>query len=119
MTTQQDLEALCLVWQKRLRLCDWRIVVQFVEPRKLPKKYGDISYDRPTRTATIRILNPDAMQKRYGDAPVESTLVHELSHIPMPDITDENRDDIEEGIEFFTDALITAYEQKEPCKEAK
>lgn len=117
--TSPDLESLCVLWQKRMRLADWRIVVEFVEPRKLPKKYGDIAYDRPTRTAKIRVLNPTSMKKRFGDDPVEATLVHELGHLAMPDITEENKDGIEAAIEFYTDALMTAYITQKEWKETE
>ena len=109
--TSRELKAICFVWQKRLRLSDWRVEVVLVGDKEIPKnRYGDIKYDRSSKEATIRILRPVAMQKRFGKAPVEGTLVHELGHLIMPDITPDNRDAIEAAIDFYTEALTNAYD---------
>jgi hypothetical protein len=109
--TSRELSAVCFVWQKRLRLSDWRIEVVFVGDKELPKKkYGDIAYDRSSKEAKIRILRPGAMRRRFGKSPVEGTLVHELGHLIMPDITPENEEAIEAAIDFYSEALTNAYD---------
>jgi hypothetical protein len=99
--TTRELAAVCLVWQRRLRISDWRIKVEFVSAKKIPGRVGSIVYDRAVREASICIRKK---------APIEPTLVHELGHLLMPDITPENETGIEAAIDSYTEALIAAYD---------
>jgi hypothetical protein len=113
--TSPQLAALCEKWQDRIRyLRGWRITAKFVTAKQLPGKYyGQNKYDRDAMTAEIIILRPCDMRKRFQHAPIEATLVHELGHILMPDITDENKEGIEASIDKWAEVLMTAYQEGE------
>lgn len=122
--TDEQLKSLCALWQKRLRLRDWRIDVRFVDSGELPDQGGGTCQPHPPdRTAVIKILRPDSYNatsdfyKAFPDVfDVERTLIHELLHIPLDGIV-EAGDEVEEfrhraqeqAIEQITDALYNGY----------
>lgn len=101
----RELAPMCRKWQKRMRLADWRIDIQFA--RKLTHgEFGEIEYDRLRQTADIRILYPSLWKASLD---IEGTLVHELAHLILPDITDDNREWLEAANDRFTELLIEAW----------
>lgn len=125
--TDEQLKSLCELWQKRLRLQDWRIDVRLVDSGELPDEGGGVCLvHAENRTVVIKILRPNSYNqtsdfyKAFPDTfDVEKTLIHELLHIPLDGLFKEE-DDTEEFqqiaqeqfIEQVTDALYEAYIQK-------
>lgn len=110
--TSRELEAVCRVWQMRMRLRDWNISVCFVSAKKMPEpeKWADIEYNRADQNATVRILRASDMQRRHGRVDVEGSLVHELGHLIMPDLTEENKEQIEAAIDRWAEIVTAAYD---------
>lgn len=82
--TNDDLSVLAEKWQKILWLRDWDIRCSLVRAYDLDSGKGaQISFSRPHRTATIRILDPIDYDPASTNFPedVESSLVHELLHL--------------------------------------
>lgn len=122
--TDEELKSLCLLWQKRLRLQDWRIDVRFVDSGELPDDGGGTcQVHAPNRSVVIKILRSDSYNQTSdfykafpGDFDVERTLIHELVHIPLDGIikAEDDADEFqhiaqEQAIEALTDALYDAY----------
>ena len=82
--TQEQLQQLCLEWQKRLRLQDWDVEVKFVRHYELDGKgqFGLVSYSRKKTHAVISLaLENDVDPSEPIEYDPEVTLVHELLHI--------------------------------------
>jgi hypothetical protein len=73
-------------WQGRLSLQDWKISVEVVRAIELkPHTLGNVHWDRDTKTAVIRVLDP---ADYHLPAPeilpdIEFTVVHELLHLEL------------------------------------
>lgn len=82
--TQEELQALCGVWQRRLRLQDWIVEVQVVRARDMDTDgdHGNSLWNLTSRRAIIRLLDPiDYAPDGQVPYDQEHTLVHELLHI--------------------------------------
>lgn len=84
--TIEDLRALCLEWQARLRLSDWQITVEYVRNKATDDTWwGTVCrWEAGDRWAVIQLVDPsslDMIDYPYGHYDVEETLVHELLHI--------------------------------------
>lgn len=83
-----QLQKLLVKWQKRLRLQDWDVTVNFHTKEEMCGNLGDNFYDWANGTATIRLLRPqDNVETIKNNSNPEVTLVHELLHILMVPIT--------------------------------
>lgn len=89
-----------------MRLSDWRVDIRFAR-KLIHGDLGEIEYDRLRQTADIRVLTPSLWKIPLD---IEGTVVHELGHLILPDITAENREWIEAANDRYTDILIAAYE---------
>lgn len=112
--TNKQLVGMCQTWQKRLRLQDWEISIEFTDAFNGTATYGECSTSPPFMQAAIKVrsdLKPKA---------VEETVVHELLHVRFPNHTPAfdrvfNRtglvgNEFEIGIEMVARALVDAYE---------
>ncbi len=82
--TEQELQALCSLWQKRLRLQDWTVVVRVVRRHEMALKdvQGECEWVLPRKQAVIRLLDPvDYVPERIVPQDMETDLVHELLHL--------------------------------------
>jgi hypothetical protein len=83
--TLENLQELCSYWQERLGLSHWQIGIRITRERNMPRQgcLGNNELDIVNECALISILDPSD----YPDTPfrrdMETTLVHELLHIPM------------------------------------
>jgi hypothetical protein len=98
-------------WQKRLHLDDWKIETRIVRASELkPDTLGNLKWNTPARTATIKVLNPVDYDIPASEIPedVEYTIVHELVHLQLSALPrDLNRKDIEEQVvNRISDALM-------------
>jgi hypothetical protein len=99
------------VWQKRLRLDDWKIEARIVRASELkPDTLGNLKWNSVSRTATIKVLSPLDYDAATGDIAedIEYTVVHELLHLQLAVLPrDMNRKDIEEQVvNRLADALM-------------
>jgi hypothetical protein len=113
-----EIEALCRIWQERLRLQDWDITVKVVRLHEFDHKgtAGDAETFIAKQCAVIRLVEhndrlPDTMVP-YDD---EMTLVHELLHVhfksSQPEIDEDSLpwQEHERAIHRVSEALVRAY----------
>jgi len=80
------MKALLKEWQKRLNLLDWKIVLEedcSPNDMQIQSQQGETEWDEVNKCAVIRILNPKDYGKRILPFDREKTLVHELLHIKL------------------------------------
>lgn len=81
------LAPLLRAWQRRLRLLDWAITIEYVQEWEDGLDIlGNCRCDRNKGTAHIRILDP----AKGPHNPVH-TLVHELMHVKLWDIVRDSK----------------------------
>lgn len=114
--SQEELDALCLDWQKRLRLMDWKIVAKIVPQEDIPENNGQVNLWQLDKTAVIRIADmaeiaQGIMSRNFPDT-FERILVHELLEIHLDVFAPKREDDElkfnakELAINLITDALV-------------
>ena len=90
--TQHDLDALLYKWQARLRLLDWDIKAKFVPLNELDHETeAHIAYDIYHSEAVISLLHPeqaDLLGQKLHEYDVDFSLVHELVHLRLADVSD-------------------------------
>jgi hypothetical protein len=106
--TQPQLERLCRTWQRRLRLSDWRVSIAFAPVSEMPDCIGYALIDEAEMTAEVSIRE---------DAPVEPTLIHELTHIRLYPFSDGDpeeprHEDRERAINLIADCFQAAYPRR-------
>lgn len=119
--TQRKLERLCRLWQKRLRLQDWKIktLVLIAPDEELSLDVEDETDLHGRTTHAPSEMEVDQMCVR-NDQFAERTLVHELLHLrlaPFSGILREhpwklNREDKaaqEQAINLLADSFLQAY----------
>jgi hypothetical protein len=99
------------IWQKRLKLQDWHLVVKLVRSTELkPKTLGNIHWDTPSKEATIRVLALADYKLPYQDAlrDMEFTVVHELVHLQLSSLprSEASRGAEERAVNQLTEALL-------------
>lgn len=108
--TQEELVALCVEWQKILRLQDWNIIVKIVRERGMnkPDREGEITIFHKAKEANIRLLDPvDYPPTCTQPQDMEAVLVHELLHIQFEFcIDDEDNTAMEIAVELTAQALV-------------
>src|SRR5215469_4408252 len=74
------------LWQKRLRLEEWKIDVKIVRIWELEQgTLGHIDWSSPRKTAVIKVLNPVDYELPTEKIPadMELSIVHELVHLHL------------------------------------
>ncbi len=99
------------VWKKRLHLQKWNVTVQTAKPSALRAgTVGNIHWDIPTRTATIRVLDAADYKTPFRVAlrDMETTLVHELIHLQLAALprNDASRSEEELAVNNMAAALL-------------
>jgi hypothetical protein len=99
------------VWQRRLKLEDWRISVLPARSTELkPKTLGAIRWDKGKKTATIWVLDPADYQLPFREMldDMELTVVHELVHLELASLprSQASRSTEERAVNGFADALL-------------
>lgn len=100
------------VWQKRLRLEDWKIDVKVVRVWELEQgTLGHIDWSIPHKTATIKVLNPSdyELPKDKIPADMELSVVHELVHLHLAvlPLNKSSRNAEEQVVSMIADALVS------------
>jgi len=118
--TQDELEALCATWQRRLRLQDWRVKIRFARSLELgADTQGDCDWSLTKKMAAIRILVPgDYPPDASFSQDIEQTVVHELLHLhgaPFDRFACGSADDnaVEVMIDCTAQALVAGYRNRE------
>ena len=101
-------------WVKRLGLTDWRIELQpCVTPNNMAVDEGDgcASFVESTKTAVIQILDPLYYEQNLAIVPFdyEEILVHELLHLKLCLLSDNNDDFKSRYVHQILDDLARAF----------
>jgi hypothetical protein len=113
-----ELKVLCRKWQKLLRLQDWEIDCRFADSIETHDQTGKCRAFPDRRQAIVRILRPegfdltDEFTQAFDDGvDPEMSLVHELIHIPLEKLLNEDPGEHEkvmqeQAIESIARALL-------------
>jgi hypothetical protein len=104
------------VWQKRLKLQDWKISLVISHPSDLrPGTLGNIRWDADKGTARIRVLSASDYHRPFQATleDMEFTVVHELIHLELSPLTRneesrsaESRSAEEDAVNRMADSLL-------------
>src|SRR5579864_4580712 len=99
------------VWQKRLRLDDWKIEVKIVRIWELEQgTLGHIDWSTPHHTALIKVLNPADYELPADKIPadMELSIVHELVHLHLSvlPLNKSSRTAEEQVVSMIAEALV-------------
>lgn len=112
----KELRKLTQEWQKRLRLVDWNITVNFFN-HSVVDGYGSCQIHLSDKTASVSIVPEDQIQHQTHCLDTEVTLVHELIHIKAEEFLPQGDDRIagkafECFVEHVAQALVAAKRAK-------
>lgn len=120
--TLEQLNALVAIWQKRLRLQDWDVVVKLVRSHEIPGDFARISWTLFNQMATIRFCHPGDITEQLHYHDHEQTLVHELIHLFLAPFAKTEADTLENhklevACDHISRALVAAYRREETVNE--
>lgn len=109
--SEQHLKEQLTRWQDRLKLSDWDISLELARSADLrPGTLGNVHWDKPAKTAHIRVLDPNDYQMNYYAAvrDMEFTIVHELVHLELASLprSEASRGDEEVAVNQMAEALL-------------
>lgn len=99
------------VWQKRLKLAEWKIRLNLTRVSQLkPRTLGNIHWDADTHSAEINVMAPEDYKLSMHDmlADMEFTVVHELIHLELSSLprSEASRSAEEHAVNQITQALL-------------
>ena len=109
------------LWQKRLRLEDWKIDVKIVRIWDLEQgTLGHIDWSVPRKTATIKVLNSadyELPKEKIADD-IELSVVHELVHLQLSalPLNKGSRAQEEQVVSMIADALVNLERRQPPTE---
>jgi hypothetical protein len=111
VVTKEQVHDWLHVWQRRLRLEDWKIDVKIVRVWELEQgTLGHIDWSIPNKTATIKVLSPSdyELPKDKIPADIELSVVHELVHLHLSvlPLNKSSRTAEEQVVSMIADALV-------------
>jgi hypothetical protein len=111
VVTNEQVHGWLHVWQRRLRLEEWKIDVKIVRVWELEQgTLGHIDWSIPHKTATIKVLNPAdyELPKDKIPADIELSVVHELVHLHLSalPLNKGSRPAEEQVVSMIADALV-------------
>jgi hypothetical protein len=106
------------VWQKRLRLEEWKIEVKIVRMWDLEQgTLGHIDWSVPHKTALIKVLSPSDYELPADKIPadMELSIVHELVHLHLAalPLKKDSRTAEEQVVSMIADALVNLEHQQD------
>lgn len=115
-----DLKRLLARWQRRLRLQDWDLDIQFARPGELDTEdaSAEVHWQLKKRMATIKICAPECFPRnRSRGQDIEYSIVHELLHLTMIGFANHKEGSVEDTlqeqcIDQIARALVEAYRRK-------
>src|SRR5580704_8629493 len=111
VVTDEQAQDWLKLWQKRLRLEDWKIAVKIVRIWDLEHgTLGHIDWSATHRTAVIKVLNPADYELPADQIPgdMELSIVHELVHLHLSvlPLNKSSRGAEEQVVSMIADALV-------------
>lgn len=106
------------LWQERLKLSDWRITWAMARRSDLkPNTVGQIHWDKPSRNASILVLDPSdyRMPQNAMLDDMELTIIHELVHLKLTSLphSEASRGSEEQAVNGISEALFALEHQKQ------
>ena len=122
VVTDEQAQDWLRLWQKRLRLEDWKIEVKIVRIWELEQgTLGHIDWSTPHHTALIKVLNPADYELPPDKMPadMELSIVHELVHLHLSvlPLNKTSRNAEEQVVSMIADALLNL-EHRPPVTES-
>ena len=111
VVTEEQAQDWLKLWQKRLRLEDWKIEVKIVRIWELEQgTLGHIDWSTPHHTALIKVLSPADYELPPDKIPadMELSIVHELVHLHLSvlPLNKASRNAEEQVVSMIADALV-------------
>ncbi len=99
------------LWQRQLDLQTWNVTIRFTPLKQFkPGTVGEVAWDRMSKTAVIRVLEPEDYRLSYDDMlkDMEFTVVHGLVHLEISSLPRNRRSTQQEdlAVSQLTDALL-------------
>lgn len=91
-----DAQATLDFWQKKLRLCNWRITIEVEGDKHHSSRWGCVHVSSYDHTAKIRVVDVGGRRAVDFHRPVptiEASIVHELIEVVLSDVIDESGGD--------------------------
>jgi len=122
VVTEEQTHDWLKLWQKRLRLEDWKIEVKIVRIWELEHgTLGHIDWSSPHKTAIIKVLNPADYELPADKIPadMELSIVHELVHLHLSvlPLNKSSRNAEEQVVSMIADALVSLEHGPAPMEE--
>ena len=113
--TDADVQAICRIWQARLRLQDWDIHCQLVRGFRLTEAVAEVESLETKRVAWVRVMNPlDFQPDSLLPQDVERSIVHELLHLVLSPLAPEEATLAEEQIVNALSATLVSLWRSRP-----
>ncbi len=111
VVTEEQAQDWLRLWQKRLRLDDWKIEVRIVRIWELERgTLGHIDWSTTHHTALIKVLSPLDYELPPDKIPadMELSIVHELVHLHLSvlPLNKSSRNAEEQVVTMISDALL-------------
>jgi hypothetical protein len=114
----EELQAKCEEWQKRLRLQDWIVKCKIVRQRDMTNETAaaEVKHYIKKKQAAIRMRDSiDYPDECITDQDMEWDLIHELLHLYLAPLhTDETDEVVEQIVECLASSFIALYREKQP-----
>ena len=99
------------VWQRRLKLEDWRVSVVMTRRADLkPRTLGGIRWDKGKKSATMSVLDPSEYRLPFRAMldDMELTVVHELVHLELASLprSEASRSIEERAVNGIAESLL-------------
>jgi hypothetical protein len=115
--TQEELTERARYWQKRLRLQDWNLIVEWARKKDMKTEgNGEIWLNRSRMRGLISVLATDEQEPSsygFGKENPEQTLIHELCHIFWNPFDTQNNTPLGDAEEQAVERLSTAFVEME------
>jgi hypothetical protein len=121
VVTEEQTHDWLKLWQKRLRLEDWKIEVKIVRIWELEHStLGHIDWSASHKTAVIKVLNPADYELPADKVPadMELSIVHELVHLHLSvlPLNKSSRNAEEQVVSMIADALVNLEHSQPPME---
>ena len=120
VVTDEQVHDWLKLWQKRLRLEDWKIEVKIVRIWDLEQgTLGHIDWSAAHKTAVIKVLNPADYELPKDKVPtdMELSIVHELVHLRLSalPLNKSSRNAEEQVVSMIANALVDLERHEQPA----
>mgnify|MGYP006969349833 FL=1 len=117
LMNNEDLQKLCIEWQERLNLRDWRVKAVFCSDYELDDAYAQIQPDPYQKIAYCKVVSAEDYENEVIPYDPEQILVHELCHLHAPNLMPEHGTqeflELETLIEQVSQSLVNIHRSKQ------